>query len=493
MKRTEVISKKRHIIFFTIIMIFVIFAGMLAGCDKQAAETLSGETTSENEAESESVEAPMPEDVEEPVSEIEKETIELSPDEYYVDYPLVLEDGRKVYIKIAPNLHFYPDGVLASDMTCLQRYEEWNELQTHISMESDNNVSEAGVTYGIEKEYELINWMMNPNDVDWSYKISKPKNWDSGIIAYNLKQIWETGETQEQHILYYPMNEYQVVININYYVGDFADEQLPEEQQAVLDFYCTEDNLFVVIDPETTDVVVSDTTDISAIVAIETTGGPTSAPEPPEVPEPTEIPETSKPEEEPAVTPTPTEPAQPAHTHSYNSVVTQATCVNDGCITYTCSCGDTYTDKIPATGTHSYGYGEMNCQFCGTPHTHDWKIVVQTNSGVEITPDEDFCCHSGWYFDTYEELRAHMDIPNVHGMVYLNDGSNGVTSVPPDYDGHVDFYASCHGWANCAGDGEGERIEYEITQEVQFCKICGVRGEATDVGERVILVHTYDD
>ncbi len=181
------------------------------------------------------------------------------------------------------------------------------------------------------------------------------------------------------------------------------------------------------------------------------------------------------------------------HTHGYNPVITQATCLNEGYIVYTCSCGDSYTEIIPATGNHAYGYGEINCRYCGTPHTHDWNIVVQTNSGVEITPDEDFCCHSGWYFDTYEELRAHMDIPNVHGMIYLNDGSNGVTSVPPDYEGEVAFYACCHGWANCAGDGEGERIEYEITQEVQFCKICGVRGEATDVGERVIILHTYDD
>jgi hypothetical protein len=181
------------------------------------------------------------------------------------------------------------------------------------------------------------------------------------------------------------------------------------------------------------------------------------------------------------------------HSHRYNSVVTQATCANDGQIIYTCSCGDTYTETIPATGVHVYGYGEINCRYCGTPHTHDWNIVVQTNSGVEITPDEDFCCHSGWYFDTYEELRAHMDIPNVHGMIYLNDGSNGVTSVPRDYVGHVDFYACCHGWANCAGDGEGERIEYEITQEVQFCKLCGVRGEAKDIGPRVILLHTIDD
>ena len=38
------------------------------------------------------------------------------------------------------------------------------------------------------------------------------------------------------------------------------------------------------------------------------------------------------------------------HTHSYTSAVTtQPTCTEDGVITYTCTCGDSYTEAIPAT------------------------------------------------------------------------------------------------------------------------------------------------
>ena len=49
----------------------------------------------------------------------------------------------------------------------------------------------------------------------------------------------------------------------------------------------------------------------------------------------------------PAVT---TEPA-PGHTHSYSSKVTkEATCTATGTMTYTCSCGDKYTENIPAKG-----------------------------------------------------------------------------------------------------------------------------------------------
>lgn len=44
-----------------------------------------------------------------------------------------------------------------------------------------------------------------------------------------------------------------------------------------------------------------------------------------------------------------------SHTHKYSSkVTTVATCESAGVKTFTCSCGDSYTESIPATG-HSYG------------------------------------------------------------------------------------------------------------------------------------------
>ena len=40
-----------------------------------------------------------------------------------------------------------------------------------------------------------------------------------------------------------------------------------------------------------------------------------------------------------------------AHIHKYSSeTTTKATCTKEGIMTYTCSCGDTYTESIPATG-----------------------------------------------------------------------------------------------------------------------------------------------
>ena len=85
----------------------------------------------------------------------------------------------------------------------------------------------------------------------------------------------------------------------------------------------------------------------------ETTEPPTTTPPattPPTTTPPTTTPPTTTP-------PTTTPPATDApHTHSYSSkVTTAATCGKEGVKTFTCSCGDSYTEKIAATGQHSWG------------------------------------------------------------------------------------------------------------------------------------------
>lgn len=68
---------------------------------------------------------------------------------------------------------------------------------------------------------------------------------------------------------------------------------------------------------------------------------------------------TSKPQT-PTATPNPTpetkpEPTTPPHTHNYTaSVTTQPTCSTAGTRTYSCSCGDSYSESIPATGNHNW-------------------------------------------------------------------------------------------------------------------------------------------
>lgn len=82
------------------------------------------------------------------------------------------------------------------------------------------------------------------------------------------------------------------------------------------------------------------------------------------------------------------------HTHSYTAAVTtEPTCGKAGVRTYTCTCGDSYTEEIPATGEHSYTEYTENgasthyalCGVCGDvveePHTFDAGVT----SGSTIT------------------------------------------------------------------------------------------------------------
>ena len=106
-----------------------------------------------------------------------------------------------------------------------------------------------------------------------------------------------------------------------------------------------------------------------------------------------------------------------AHQHQYAETITPATCTEDGVKTLTCSCGDTKTEAIPATG-HSWNDGEattpatcsadgvktFTCSKCGTTKTeaipatgeHQWDDGVVTTPATCTTDGvKTFTCASG--------------------------------------------------------------------------------------------------
>ncbi|WP_295213281.1 leucine-rich repeat protein [Ruminococcus sp.] len=67
---------------------------------------------------------------------------------------------------------------------------------------------------------------------------------------------------------------------------------------------------------------------------------------------------------------------KPAHTHSYTSTITkQPTCTAEGVKTFTCECGDTYTESIPAKG-----------------HTLEWVVISSSGSGCTYSKTEAYKC-----------------------------------------------------------------------------------------------------
>ena len=119
---------------------------------------------------------------------------------------------------------------------------------------------------------------------------------------------------------------------------------------------------------------------------------------------------------EPPVTTTPA--PVPGHTHSYSSTVTkEPTCTATGTRTYTCSCGDKYTESIPAKG-------------------HNWKTETIHHDAVigtrNVTETWVRCTYIVWIALTQKGIDAgygSKEYPNYYkviaGIAYGKLGDNG--------------------------------------------------------------------
>lgn len=113
------------------------------------------------------------------------------------------------------------------------------------------------------------------------------------------------------------------------------------------------------------------------------------------------------------------------HRHSYTSKVTKdSTCSEEGVRTYTCSCGESYTEPI-AKKSHRYTSSTLNgvttytCTVCGDTYTsgkheHSWQPVYRTDI---ITDQEAWdehrmtCtdCHAEFGSAVYDEAQAMVE------------------------------------------------------------------------------------
>ncbi len=95
------------------------------------------------------------------------------------------------------------------------------------------------------------------------------------------------------------------------------------------------------------------------------------------------------------------------HTHSYTSEVTKdATCTVSGVRTYSCSCGDNYTETIPAAGhkytvktiaptTTAMGYDLHTCTVCNYSFKDNYTDIIHTHSYTSEVTKEATCTVSG--------------------------------------------------------------------------------------------------
>lgn len=162
---------------------------------------------------------------------------------------------------------------------------------------------------------------------------------------------------------------------------------------------------------------------------IQTAGDPTAEPPAIETIEPTEeekeqetIPsETVPTETKPVViepTPTEPEPTEPPHEHSYTSSILSATCTEAGYTTYTCQCGDSYTDNHEGALGHNYkstvieatkqngGYTQHTCSRCEDTYTDSYTDKLPT---VYVN------------LANYNSIKHNYNEMNANDMFVIND------------------------------------------------------------------------
>ena len=91
------------------------------------------------------------------------------------------------------------------------------------------------------------------------------------------------------------------------------------------------------------------------------------------------------------------------HTHSYISEVTTPTCIAQGYITYTCICGDSYTEVCEPTGEHTYpdtwseilpatctdrGVSVRVCKYCLNVDSKVLPVLSHTDNDADGLCDE---------------------------------------------------------------------------------------------------------
>ncbi len=197
----------------------------------------------------------------------------------------------------------------------------------------------------------------------------------------------------------------------------------------------------------------------------------------PTEPKPTEPkPTEPKPTEPPVTEPPVTEPAPTVHSHSFTVGRTvPATCTVDGYTEYTCSCGETKRDTIPATG-HSYDSGRVttpatcqsegiktySCCTCGNSYTesiptseHNW---VHHHEDAEGYKERGLQCHCGWVCWESEAKAAGYDIISYYQLFHVNQ----VCKTPDDLNRHS--YYNISRW-----------VETKPAIDYDECSTCGTR------------------
>ena len=156
------------------------------------------------------------------------------------------------------------------------------------------------------------------------------------------------------------------------------------------------------------------------------------------------------------------------HVYGEGEVTTAPTCTDDGERTFTCSCGDSYTEAVDATG-HSYADGA--CGTCGAtdpdyaapgaeiPEGAPFTEITTDEGAVSKIQDQGTVDYTG--YSTYSDVPYyHVTIPADAKEVYVTHPASQDAFADSRYNSAYGYYAETAGWT-----GSGMTYAFENAED----------------------------
>lgn len=210
-----------------------------------------------------------------------------------------------------------------------------------------------------------------------------------------------------------------------------------------------------------------------------------------------------------------------AHEHSYTPEVTDPTCTADGYTTYTCECGDSYTEPGETATGHKDENGDFKCDACSVkvlPEDGEVLTLAQANAIGKLfehnTYSEQKYYVVGFITEVYNTTYGNMYITDgtdkftVYG-VYMNGVRYDAMTTKPQVNDEITVYAAIGNYNGNAQMKNAEiddfivhECEYYYTEQVTkpTCTAkgyttytCDVCGDSYTGNETEALGHSYVD
>lgn len=199
----------------------------------------------------------------------------------------------------------------------------------------------------------------------------------------------------------------------------------------------------------------------------------------------------------------------PNHTHSYTGkVTTAATCTKEGVMTYTCSCGGSYTEKIDKI-SHSYGktvtaptctekgYTTFKCSSCGNSYKDDFVAATGHSYGNYKSNGDATCTADGTKTGSCSACGAKntlTDTGSAKGHSYkatvtaptCTEKGYTTNTCKTCGDTYKDSYvnATGHKYTSYTSNGDATCTK-DGTKTATCSNGCGTKDTVTDVGSMV--------